>query len=292
MNLIVQLVLNGLLAGALYAVIALGLSLVFGIMKIINFAHGSLLMLAMYAGFWSWKLFGVNPYILALIVAPALFVIGYLVEWLLIEPVFRKEYSDVQEPIGVLLLTCGLAIVLNNLALLFFSANQRTLETTVSMQILEMGDIILSLPRVYAFVGSVILTAAIYFFLSRTMVGKAMTAIAQDRDAARLIGVNVDQIYRLSFALNAAILGVAGVFLLPFFSVFPEVGELFNLKSFVVVVLGGVGSIPAVFLGGLVVGFVESFGTYLWSAMGAEVLLFVVFITFLLFRPKGILGKE
>ena len=114
MSLIVQLVLNGLLAGALYAVIALGLSLVFGIMKIINFAHGSLLMAAMYVGFWSWKLFGLNPYFLAVIVAPVLFVAGYLIEWLLIEPVFRKEFSDVQEPIGVLLLTCGLAIALNN----------------------------------------------------------------------------------------------------------------------------------------------------------------------------------
>jgi branched-chain amino acid transport system permease protein len=292
MSLIAQLVLNGLLAGALYAAIALGLSLVFGIMKIINFAHGSLLMVAMYAGFWSWKLFNINPYILALIVAPAMFVVGYLIEWFLIEPVFRKEFSDVQEPIGVLLLTCGLAIVLNNVALLCFSGNQRSVESSVSMQVLEIGDIIVSVPRMYAFAGSILLTLGIYLFLTRTMIGKAMTAIAQDRDAARLIGVNVDHIYRLSFALNAAILGVAGVFLLPFFAVFPEVGELFNLKSFVVVVLGGVGSIPAVFLGGLVVGFAESFGTYVWSAMGAEVLLFALFITFLLFRPKGILGKE
>ncbi len=291
-SLVLQLVINGVLAGALYAAIALGLSLVFGIMKVINFAHGSFLMGAMYLSFWIWKWLGWEPYFSMIITIPALFALGYLIEGYIIEPVFKKEHADVREPIGVLLLTCGLGLAINNSALLLFTGTQRNLEIPLSTMAFEFWDVVVSVPRLLAFLGAALLTLLLSLFLNRTMVGKAMNATSQDREAARLIGIDDYKLYRLSFALNTAMVGIAGALLLPFFFVFPEVGELFNLKSFIIVVLGGVGSVPGVILGGLVVGFIESFGTHFVSALGAEVIIFAIFITVLLIRPKGLLGKE
>jgi branched-chain amino acid transport system permease protein len=291
-SLVLQLLINGVLAGALYAAIAVGLSLVFGIMKVINFAHGTFLMIAMYIGFWIWKGLGWEPYFSMIVTIPALFVLGYLIEGYVIEPVFKKEHADVREPIGVLLLTCGLGLALNNTALLLFTGTQRNLEIPVSSMAFEFWDVVVSIPRLIAFVGAALVTLALYLFLDRTMAGKAMNATSQDREAARLIGIDDYKLYRLAFALNTTMVGIAGALLLPFFFVFPEVGELFNLKSFIVVVLGGVGSVPGVILGGLVVGLIESFGTHFVSALGAEVIIFIIFVGLLLVRPKGLLGKE
>lgn len=291
-SVVLQLLINGILAGALYVAIAVGLSLVFGIMKVINFAHGTFLMIAMYLGFWIWRWVGWEPYFSMVITIPALFILGYLIERYVIEPVFKKEHADVREPIGVLLLTCGLGLALNNTALLLFTGTQRNLEIPISTMAFEMGDVVVSIPRLIAFLGAALLTILLYLFLNRTMVGKAMNATSQDREAARLIGIDDYKLYRLSFALNTTMVGVAGALLLPFFFVSPEVGELFNLKSFIVVVLGGVGSVPGVILGGLVVGLIESFGTHFVSALGAEVIIFIIFISLLLIRPKGLLGKE
>jgi branched-chain amino acid transport system permease protein len=291
-SVVFQLLINGILAGALYAAIAVGLSLVFGIMKVINFAHGTFLMIAMYLGFWIWKWVGWEPYFSMIITVPVLFILGYLIEGYIIEPVFKKEHADVREPIGVLLLTCGLGLALNNTALLLFTGTQRNLEIPISTMAFEFGDVVVSVPRLIAFVGATLMVILLYLFLTRTMVGRAMNATSQDREAARLIGIDDYKLYRLSFAMNTAMVGIAGALLLPYFFVFPEVGELFNLKSFIVVVLGGVGSIPGVILGGLVVGGIESFGTHFISALGAEVVIFAIFITLLLIRPKGLLGKE
>jgi branched-chain amino acid transport system permease protein len=291
-SVVCQLLINGILAGALYAAIAVGLSLVFGIMKVINFAHGTFLMIAMYLGFWIWKGLGWEPYFSMVLTIPALFMLGYLIEGYIIEPVFKKEHADVREPIGVLLLTCGLGLALNNTALLLFTGTQRNLEIPLSVMALEIGDVVISIPRLIAFVGAALMVVLLYLFLTRTMIGKAMNATSQDREAARLIGIDDYKLYRLAFALNTSMVGIAGALLLPFFFVFPEVGELFNLKSFIVVVLGGVGSIPGVILGGLVVGLIESFGTHFLSALGAEVFIFAIFISLLLIRPKGLLGKE
>jgi branched-chain amino acid transport system permease protein len=291
-SLILQLIINGILSGALYGAIAVGLALVFGIMKVINFAHGTFLMISMYLGFWTWTFIGWEPYASLLIIIPILFALGYLIEGYLIEPVFKKEHSDVREPMGVLLLTCGLGLALNNTALVLFTANQRNLEIPISTMAYEFGDVVVSVPRFIAFLGSVLITTLLYLFMSRTMIGKAMNATSQDREAARLIGIDDYKLYRLSFALNTTMVGIAGALLLPFFVVFPEVGELFSMKSFIVVVLGGVGSIPGVILGGLVIGLIESFGTQFVSALGAEVTIFAIFISLLLMRPKGLLGKE
>jgi branched-chain amino acid transport system permease protein len=291
-SLVLQLLINGILAGALYAAIAVGLSLVFGIMKVINFAHGTFLMISMYIGFWIWKGLGWEPYFSMIITIPALFVLGYVIEGYIIEPVFKKEHADVREPIGVLLLTCGLGLALNNTALLLFTGTQRNLEIPLSTMAFEFWDVVVSIPRLVAFVGAALVTFLLHLFLTRTMAGKAMNATSQDREAARLIGIDDYKLYRLSFALNTTMVGIAGALLLPFFFVFPEVGELFNLKSFIVVVLGGVGSVPGVILGGLVVGLIESFGTHFVSALGAEVIIFIIFVGLLLIRPKGLLGKE
>jgi branched-chain amino acid transport system permease protein len=291
-SVVLQLLINGVLAGALYAAIAVGLSLVFGIMKVINFAHGTFLMIAMYLSYWIWRGAGWEPYFSMIITIPALFILGYLIEGYVIEPVFKKEHADVREPIGVLLLTCGLGLALNNTALLLFTGTQRSLEIPLSTMAFEFWDVVVSVPRFIAFLGAALVTFLLSLFLNRTMIGKAMNATSQDREAARLIGIDDYKLYRLAFALNTTMVGIAGAFLLPFFFVFPEVGELFNLKSFIVVVLGGVGSVPGVILGGLVVGLIESFGSYFVSALGAEVIIFGIFISLLLIRPKGLLGKE
>jgi branched-chain amino acid transport system permease protein len=275
---------NGLMLGGLYALVAVGLTLIFGVMKIINFAHGSLMMLAMYATFWLAARFGIDPYVSLLLTAPAGFAAGYTIQRSVIRPVLRApEHNQ-------LLMTLGLALVLDNLALVLFTAEPRTLLVAYSQTAVPVGPLRLNLPRLLAFAAAVALTGLLAAFLARTALGKALRAAAEERDGAALVGIPVPRVHAAAFGLGTACVAAAGTMAVPFLYVSPEVGNTFVITAFVVVVLGGLGSFPGALLGGLLVGMVESLGGLFLHGSLAQVGIFAMFIAVLLLRPSGLLG--
>ncbi len=277
---------NGILLGGLYALVALGLTLIFGVMKVINFAHGSLMMLAMYATFSLASRFGVDPYVSLLLTVPAGFGLGYAIERSVIAPVLgAAEHNQ-------LLMTLGLALFLDNFALVMFTADPRTLLVAYSQQTVTLGPLRLNLPRVLAFAGAIAITAALAVFLKQTILGKALRAAAEEREGAALVGIPVPRVHAVAFGLGSACVAAAGTMAVPFFYVSPEVGNTFVITAFVVVVLGGLGSFPGALLGGLLVGVVESLGGLFLHGSLAQIGIFALFILILLVRPTGLLGAR
>jgi branched-chain amino acid transport system permease protein len=284
-------VINGVLMGSVYGLTAVGLTLIFGVMKVINFAHGSFLMVSMFASYWLFALTGMDPYLGLILVVPFCFGFGYFSQAFLIKPMFKME-KGVREPMGVLLVTTGLMMLLDNLALLLFGADYKSAQTSYWGESYRLGDIMISAPRLFAFLGTLIGSGALFLYLKKTTMGRAIRATGQDRDAAGLMGVNVYQIYNVAFALGIAITGLAGGLLVPFFYVHPSVGFFFTIRAFVVVILGGLGSIPGALLGGLLVGLVESVGAQFIQATWTAAFIYIIFILVLFFKPEGILGLK
>jgi len=291
MELLLQATVNGILMGGIYGLIAVGLSLVFGVMKVINFAHGSFLMMGMFASYWLSSLSGLDPYIGLILVVPFCFVVGYFIQAVVIKPIFKME-KGVREPLGVLLLTTGLWLILDNIALLFFGADYRTLRTPYSKVSYQLGGILINGPRLYAFVGMVVVSLGLFLFLKRTSIGKAIRATGQDRDTAGLMGVNIYQIYNISFGIGVAITGLIGALLTPFFYVFPTVGFSFGIRAFIIVILGGLGSVPGALIGGFIIGIIESLGAQFMHATWTAVINYAIFLSVLFFKPEGLLGLK
>ncbi|MBI3028332.1 MAG: branched-chain amino acid ABC transporter permease [Candidatus Rokubacteria bacterium] len=270
--------------GGLYALVALGLTLIFGVMKIINFAHGALMMWAMYASFWLAKLGGVDPYLSLAVTLPVGFAAGYAIQRAVITPVLEApEHNQ-------LLMTLGLALFLENLALLAFKADPRTLLVSYSQASVSLGPILLSLPRLLAFAGALAVTLLLFLFLKFTDLGKALRAAAEERDGAALVGIPVRRVYAVAFGIGTACVTAAGAMAVPFFYVSPEVGNTLVITAFVVVVLGGMGSFAGALAGGLLVGVVESLGGLFVHGSLAQIGIFALFILVLLFKPSGLLG--
>jgi branched-chain amino acid transport system permease protein len=288
-DIIFSTIINGVLMGGVYGLTAMGLTLIFGVMKVINFAHGSFLMAAMFVTYYLFQLTGIDPYLGLVITLPLLFAFGYFTQQVLIRPVFKIE-RDVREPISVLMLTAGLWIFMDAFALALFGAFYKTIRTPYKGSVLHLGDVIISLPRLYAFVTTVILAILFYFFLKKTRLGKAIRATGQDRDAARLMGINIDRIYNVAFGIGIAIVGVAGAVLMPFYYVHPVVGVVFDIRAFIIVVLGGLGSIPGALLGGVIIGVVESLGAQFMTATWTEGIIYAIFICVLFLKPEGLFG--
>ncbi len=285
-----QAAVSGLLIGGVYALIALGLNIVFGTMRVINFAQGTLLMAGMFMTYWLWALGGVHPYLSPLVTVPVLFGLGYLIQRAIVSPLLARERA--REPMSVLLATLGLALVLENVALLFFSADFKTVQTDVSLATFKLGSIIVSVPRLVGLGAMALTCLGLYLFFTRTDLGRAVRATGQDREAARLMGINDFRIYGIAYALSAALMGVAAAVLVPFFYVHPGVGTSFLLKVFVIVVLGGLGSMPGAAVGGILVGMIEGIVALYVQAAVAQIVLFGVFVAILLARPSGLLGVE
>jgi len=285
-----QATVSGLLIGGVYALIALGLNIVFGTMRVINFAQGALLMAGMFMAYWLWELGGVHPYLSPLVTVPVLFGLGYLIQGAIVSPLLARERA--REPMSVLLATLGLALVLENLALLFFSADFKTVQTDVSLATFKLGGLIVSVPRLVGLGAMALTCLGLYLFFTRTDLGRAVRATGQDREAARLMGIDDFRIYGVAYALSAALMGVAAAVLVPFFYVHPGVGTSFLLKVFVIVVLGGLGSMPGAAVGGILVGLIEGIVALYVQAAVAQIVLFGVFVTILLARPSGLLGVE
>ncbi len=283
---------NGVLLGGLYGAVALGLSLIFGVMRVINFAHGSFLMAGMFIPYWLWRFFGVSPYVSVIIAAPALFLLGYFVQATVISPLFKRERAMVLEPLSVLLLTAGLYMMMDNVALLLFGPNFRAVEMEFSLKTIRLGILTINCSRLLAFLMSLALAMALSYFLAHTDIGRAIRSTAQNRDAAALCGINVPKIYNITFGLGCAVLGIVGCFMVPFYYVSPSVGMAFGIKSFIVVVLGGIGSIPGSIVGGLILGVVESVGGQYVTATSATIFSFLIFILILAVRPTGLMGHR
>ncbi|WP_094547226.1 branched-chain amino acid ABC transporter permease [Petroclostridium xylanilyticum] len=282
--LIGQSIINGLLIGGVYALIAVSLTIIFGVMKIVNFAQGEFLMVGMYATWLLYSAIGGSPYLLIIPVAFIMFIFGWLVYKILINPVVGKGDT------AYILLTVGLSFFLQNAAQLIWTADYHTVETTIKGHSIQLGELSILTPRLIAFLVAIVLVAVIHIFLKKTDIGRAMRATAENSQIASMLGINPVVTYAIAFSIGAVLAGLAGVLLTPMFYVFPRVGALFTTTAFVVVVLGGMGNITGALLGGLLIGLVEAFTGSFIALDLAPVGTFVVFLLALLLKPEGLFG--
>ena len=284
--------INGVLMGSIYGLTALGLTIVFGVLKVINFAHGSLLMVAMYVAFWCVMLTGLHPYMVLVLVAPIMFFFGYYMQDFLIKPIFKAE-RDVREPVTVIIVTTGVWYILDNLALLIFGPQYRVLpDNPLRGKMLEAGGMFVSVPKLWGFCAAMLTALAVYLFFQKTRMGRAIRATSLDRDAASLMGIGQYKIYNIAFGIGTAVAGIAAVTLVPFYNVFPSVGVLFDIKCYIIVVLGGLGSIWGAMLGGIIIGLIESVGPQFMTATWTEAIVYGLFLLVLFVKPSGLFGEK
>lgn len=279
-------VLNGLTTGAVYALVALGLTLIYGVLHIINFAHGAALMVALYGVYFLHAKWGIDPYLALPLMVPAMFAVGYALQRLVIN---RASHGKDE---NILLVTLGLSIVLENLALLAFRSDTRTIETQYTLTTLAIGPAALSLPKAVAFAGALAACAVLLAIMRGTDLGRAIRAVAKEKQGARLVGIDVDHVYAMSYGIGLACLGAAACFLMPAYYVNPQVGNGFVLVAFTIVVLGGMGSFAGALVGGLLIGVVESLGGLWFGESLGQIGIFAIFIAVLLFRPQGLFGAR
>lgn len=283
---LIPAVLNGLMTGAIYALVALGLTLIYGVLHIINFAHGALLTAAMFAAFFAYTVLGLDPYAAVFLLTPAFFVLGYALQRYVIGPAAHGDDRN------FLLVTLGLAVVIENALLYAFRADTRTVNLPYAFNVIEIGNMFLAVPRVVAFIAVMVVAAALWLFLRWTATGKAVRAVAKERLGAELCGIDVVHIYAVTFGLGTACVAVAACLLIPTYYVNPTAGDAFVLIAFTVVVLGGMGSVVGALIAGLFVGVVESLSTIALGESLGQIGIFVMFIIMLLVRPSGLFGER
>lgn len=290
MAIYMQSLIDGLLIGGVYATIAVGLSLAFGVMRIINWAQGELLMISMYISYAVFSSFGLDPYIIVIITAVIMFAVGYLLQNTVISNILARETA--REPVSVLLFTAGLGMFLSNGVLAVVGSAPVSVITKYSGQMLVVNDIFISVPKLISFFIALLCTLLLYFFLQKSEMGRAIRATSQNRQVATLMGINQKKIYNIAFGISIALVGVSGALLLPYYTVSYSIGSTFSFKSFIIVVLGGKGSVLGALLGGLIVGVIEKIGGQLFSDTYAQMAVFIVFVLVLLFKPNGLLGEK
>jgi branched-chain amino acid transport system permease protein len=279
-------VLNGLMTGAVYALVALGLTLIYGVLHIINFAHGALLTAAMFAAFFTHRLLGIDPYVATVFIAPLFFLFGYGLQRFIIGPAARGDDRN------ILLVTLGLAVMIENALLYAFRADTRTINLPYAFDVVEVGPAFVALPRIVAFVAVFAVALGLWVMMRWSDTGKAIRAVAKEKLGAELAGIEVAHIYAVTFGLGTACVAIAACLLIPSYYVNPQSGNAFVLIAFTIVVLGGMGSVAGALIGGLFIGVVESLsGYYLGESLG-QISIFVMFILVLLFRPRGLFGER
>ncbi|MEO8857059.1 MAG: branched-chain amino acid ABC transporter permease [Burkholderiaceae bacterium] len=276
--------INGLLLGGIYTLVACGLTLIYGVLHIINFAHGSMLMLAMFGVYYLLTKLGIDPYLSMIVMVPAMYALGYV----LYKGLIGRLASGKDE--NILLITLGLSIFIENLALMLFKGDSRTISVSYSDRMIELGPTLVPLPKLISFVVAMLICAGLGLFMQRTDTGRAIRAVSRERIGARLVGIDVDHVFAVSFGIGLATLGAGASLLMPIFYVSPTIGHVFVLVAFTVVVLGGMGSFIGAIVGGLIVGLTESFGgLFLGESLG-QIGISLIFILILLFRPQGLFG--
>jgi branched-chain amino acid transport system permease protein len=285
MDVFIQTLVSGMLMGGIYALVGLGMTLIMGVMRIINLAHGQLMMVAMYITFVLYEYLNLDPYFSLFVAMPALFILGALIQKYLLNPLLRVESIIPQNQI---LMTVGVGMVLTEVIRFMFHSDYKSVKTPYSSAVLYIGSIAFNFPMLIAFGIAMILTAGLFFFLLKTDTGKSVRATAQNKDAALLLGVNAEWITQLTYGLGAALAAAAGTLLLPIYYLYPDVGGPFTLKAFIITVLGGLGSTVGAIMGGLVLGVAESLGaTYISMALKDAVGM-VIFVLVLVFMPGGL----
>lgn len=278
--------INGLLIGGIYTLVACGLTLIYGVLHIINFAHGSMLMIAMFGVYQLLTRFGVDPYLSLLVMVPVMYLFGYLLYRFLIGRLAHGKDEN------ILLITLGLSIIIENIALMIFKGDTRTITVGYSDHMVEVGPALVSFPKLVSFGAAMLICVALGVFIRHTDTGKAIRAVARERLGARLVGIDVDRIFAISYGIGLATLGAAACLLMPIFYVSPTTGHVFVIVAFTVVVLGGMGSFLGAVVGGLIVGLTESFGgLFLGESLG-QIGISLIFILILLFRPQGLFGSR
>ncbi len=286
MTVFLQSLLSGVLVGGVYALIGIGLTLVFGVMRVINFAHGDLLMVGMYLAFFAFTLLKIDPFVSIVLVIPIMFVFG-----MILQRGFIQRVLDAL-PQNQILLTIGLGLIMSNTTMLVFTSDYRILSTSYSSGSVTLAGLSVSEPLFVSFVITAVITGVLYWFLIKTNTGQAIRATAQDREAAQLMGINVRRMGLLAMGIGAALAGTAGALISPTYYIYPQVGGAFTLKAFVIVVLGGMGSIVGATLGGVIIGAVESLAAVYVSSGLKELVVYDLFLVVLLVKPSGLLGKS
>lgn len=281
-----QSLISGILIGGVYALIGIGLTIIFGVMRIINFAHGDILMIGMYGTYFLFTLFHIDPFVSIIITIPLMFFYGAFLQKVFINRALNAL------PQNQILLTIGMGLVMSNTIMLAFTSDYKILSTTYSSGSVTILGISISQPLVVSFAITVAITLALYWFLYKTDTGQAIRATAQDRDAAQLMGINVKRMSVIAFGIGSALAGTAGALISPTYYIFPQVGSVFTLKAFVITVLGGMGSIVGATLGGVLIGVAESVGGVYLGSGWKDVIVFVLFLLVLLFKPSGLLGTS
>lgn len=279
----IQALVDGILLGGVYGVIATGLSLVFGVLGVVNFAQAEFLMLGMYVAWFAWRLLGLDPLLGSVVSFVIVFAVGYAVQRLLIERVMKAP------PAAQVFLTVGLMIVVENAALIAFGSDFRSVTVPYQVEGYRLADIFISAPYLYAFIAAVVLSVALWLFLERTWSGRAIRAVAQDPMASTLVGVDTRRTYGFAFGLGVGLTAFGGAVILPYITVSPTVGSQFVVLMFTVVVLGGLGSVTGALAGGLMVGMVQSLSALFFPIQLQNLFLFVIFIAVLALRPQGLI---
>jgi len=286
----IQAFIEGLLIGSVYAVAAVGLSLAFGVMRIINWAQGEMLMISMFVSYFLISVTNWNPYLIMFISFAIMFLVGYLLQKTVLTTLITR--SEEREPISVLLFTSGLGMLLSNGVMILIGSNPFTAQTKFTGMTLHVGELFISVPKIIAFVIALISTISLYLFLQKSEIGIAIRATSQNRVVATLMGIDQKKIYNLSFALSVGLVGIAGAILIPYYPVSYSIGTTFSFRSFVVVVLGGKGSILGALFGGLIIGVLEKVIEQFLSPTYAQLIVFLLFVFMLVFKPNGLMGER
>jgi branched-chain amino acid transport system permease protein len=286
---LLQVLASGLVTGGLYGLLGLGMALIFGVMRIINLAHGELLMVGMYLTFLVHSVSGLSPYAAVAVTVPALFVLGYMVERFLIGPVSRADAAVRDNQV---LLTAGVGMVLTNSALLIFSADYRSVPSALAGRTLSLGGVYVNQAGLVALGLAAGATALLWLVLTHTDLGRSIRATAQNRDAAEILGLDTTRVRALTYGMGAALTGAASSLFVPLYYLYPAVGTTFTTKAFIVTVLGGMGSVPGAILGGLLLGVGESVGATCLGMDWRDAIGFCLFVAVLLLRPAGLLGRS
>jgi branched-chain amino acid transport system permease protein len=280
-----QLIISGVLVGGIYALMSIGLTLIFGVLRIVNFAHGEFLMIAMYGAWAITRLLRLNPYIAAIAIVPAMFLFGAIVYRVIVSPALDKPH------LVVVFATMALSIFIQNAALMIMTADLLDVPPIFGRS-LTIGPIYVKVELLLGFVITILCTVGLQWMIRTTYLGKAIRATVQDGEAAMLMGIPVPRIFLITFAIGSALVGLAACVMIPLFSVFPTVGLNFVLIAFVIVVLGGMGSIEGALLGGICVGVVQSLSSYYVAPAFGQLFFFVLFLLVMIFRPNGLLGQK
>ncbi len=287
MDMFLQACVNGLLMGGFYSLMGMGQNIIFGVMKIVNFCHGEMLMVGMYLTFILYTFFGIDPYLAVPIVAVVMFCLGALIQQTLITPSLgTKSFTN------LLFLTVGLGLLLSNGALVLFGSDYRSIRTAYSQTYIQLGPVTMALPRMISFGVLVVITIALFTFLKYTTVGKQIRAVSQNSVGAEVVGIDVKKIYILTYGLGVALAGIAGGLLTQFYTIFPTAGASFGFRALIVVVVGGLGSIPGAFLAGIFLGLLETMSALFISPSYSDLIVFMTFIIILVFRQTIIARRR